>query len=305
MSGAPLTFRFSAAGVQAVSYIPPPHRRGWLAGALLLSLASHGAVILGIALRPPAPPPPVPPMVVTFLPNTPTRAAAPEDSEFFSDANRKAGASQEEKTGLPLPASAPPPLVEIPPQPVPPPALALNPPRQATGHPVLTAKATPKKIQPEPARPLEPVKPVPPRPLDLTPSLDDITHWDRRNQGDTLRQQSSGGEATVNINTRELRYASYMNGVKNLVESVWRYPAQAKRERITGTLLMRFSIDRDGNLAGVEILRSSGEPMLDHAAIEAVRKSAPYAPLPESWGVTRLHIHATFEYLLRNFRWAK
>lgn len=288
-------------------YIPAPVRRHWLAGALLLSLALHAAMALLIALRTPHAPPPSP-MLVTFMPGAPSRAQAPERAAAYSDANRQAGAEEEKSTGLPLPKTPPPPP--------PPPETA--PPQPAASHvsplarqrvegrqQVITAQTSPQKPVPEPsASPVAPVPP-PPRTLDLTPSLDEITQWDRSNHGEELRSQREGGEATVNINTRELRYANYMQGVKNLVESVWRYPDQAKREKITGTLLMRFTIDRDGNLVGIEMLRSSGEPLLDHAAIEAVRKSSPYAPLPDSWGVTRLHIHATFEYVLRNFRWAK
>lgn len=56
------------------------------------------------------------------------------------------------------------------------------------------------------------------------------------------------------------------------------YPDAARRERIYGNLRLLVAINRDGTLREVQVLESSGQPILDQAALRIVRLSAPFAP---------------------------
>jgi len=56
------------------------------------------------------------------------------------------------------------------------------------------------------------------------------------------------------------------------------YPEEARRQRIYGSLRMLVSINRDGTLREVSILESSGQAILDQAALRIVRLAAPFAP---------------------------
>lgn len=56
------------------------------------------------------------------------------------------------------------------------------------------------------------------------------------------------------------------------------YPDAARRERIYGSLRLLVSINRDGTLREVQVLESSGQTILDQAALRIVRLSAPFAP---------------------------
>lgn len=56
------------------------------------------------------------------------------------------------------------------------------------------------------------------------------------------------------------------------------YPAEARHQRIYGSLRLLVSINRDGTLYEVQILESSGQPILDQAAQRIVRLAAPYTP---------------------------
>ena len=140
-------------------------------------------------------------------------------------------------------------------------------------------------------------------PLMLSPSLDSLTRWDNQQQERKARQRSR--EATVNLNTQKVRYASYFAHVKNKMEQSWVYPAQARRKRISGSLTLAFTIGADGRLMDVVILRSSGRPILDREAFRALRSSAPFPPLPKSWGLDKLHTTTTFEYIAQGFRWKR
>ena len=54
------------------------------------------------------------------------------------------------------------------------------------------------------------------------------------------------------------------------------YPADAKQARIQGTVVMRMIVDKEGNVANIELI--SGHSLLAPAAIDAVRlwKYRPY-----------------------------
>lgn len=56
------------------------------------------------------------------------------------------------------------------------------------------------------------------------------------------------------------------------------YPAQAKQQGIYGSLRLLVAINSDGSLHDVQILESSGKPVLDQAALNIVRLAAPFTP---------------------------
>lgn len=55
------------------------------------------------------------------------------------------------------------------------------------------------------------------------------------------------------------------------------YPAPARRAGIQGTAEAAFIINRDGTVSGLSLRKSSGADILDQAALEAIRKAAPFA----------------------------
>ena len=103
-------------------------------------------------------------------------------------------------------------------------------------------------------------------------------------------------EATVSLDSQDVKYVSYLTKIKKKIEPLWHYPEPARTIGLQGKLALRFSIVRDGQLTRLELLRSSGHPLLDEQALKAVRGAAPYFPLPEKLQISRLHINATFEY---------
>lgn len=109
--------------------------------------------------------------------------------------------------------------------------------------------------------------------------------------------EGSGREATVALESRAHEYAAYLEEVKRRVEREWRYPLLAQERGLTGKLVIEFAIRQDGRLARLRLADSSGVSILDDAALEAIRKAAPYSPLPEAMGLDRLNIVASFEYL--------
>ena len=86
----------------------------------------------------------------------------------------------------------------------------------------------------------------------------------------------------VGARTQEYRLARYIEDWRVKVERVGdvNYPQAARDQRIYGTLVVTVSIKSDGTLERVEINRSSGQRILDAAALRIVNLAAPYAPFP-------------------------
>ncbi|MEO5340609.1 MAG: TonB family protein [Magnetococcus sp. MYC-9] len=135
----------------------------------------------------------------------------------------------------------------------------------------------------------------------LIPSVEALSRWDMNRRFETL--STSRDEEVVDLNTRQVRYASYFAQVKQRIEMSWIYPEEAKREKLSGNVGLVFTILPDGQLLDVHVTRSSHAQILDEAALGAVSKAAPFAAFPEDWTMKKLTIRATFEYIRRGMVW--
>jgi protein TonB len=88
----------------------------------------------------------------------------------------------------------------------------------------------------------------------------------------------------ISANTREYKYASYMDAWRAKVERIGKlnYPEEARRRKLSGSLLLDVAINVDGSVQSISLRRSSGIKVLDDAAMRIVRLAAPFAPLPEN-----------------------
>lgn len=87
----------------------------------------------------------------------------------------------------------------------------------------------------------------------------------------------------IGARTQEYRYAQYIEDWRVKVERIgnMNYPTQARQQKIFGKLQLTVSIRANGTLESVEITKSSGQRILDAAAVRIVKLAAPYAPFPE------------------------
>jgi protein TonB len=86
----------------------------------------------------------------------------------------------------------------------------------------------------------------------------------------------------IGARTQEYRYARYVEDWRSKVERVgnMNYPQQARDQKIYGRLTLTVSIRSDGSLESVEVNRSSGQRILDAAAMRIVKLAAPYGAFP-------------------------
>jgi periplasmic protein TonB len=85
------------------------------------------------------------------------------------------------------------------------------------------------------------------------------------------------------VNAHQYKAAAYETAWKNKVERIGNlnYPDQARREHLSGSLLLAVGIRKDGTVYRIEVRRSSGHKALDDGAIRIVRLAAPFAPFPD------------------------
>ena len=102
----------------------------------------------------------------------------------------------------------------------------------------------------------------------------------------------------ISASTREHLFATYMDAWRRKVEQVGNlnYPDEAKRRGLAGDLLLEVAIRPDGTVEDITLRRSSGERVLDDAAIRIVELAAPFSEFPESIveDVDILHIERTW-----------
>jgi protein TonB len=104
----------------------------------------------------------------------------------------------------------------------------------------------------------------------------------------------------VSARTQEFKYANYMAEWVKKVERVGNlnYPNAARREGVSGKLLLDVALNPDGSVRNITVLKTSGHAAIDEAAIRIVNLAAPYPPFsPEiSKEADVLHITRTWEF---------
>ena len=212
---------------------------------LLLAIGLHGVVLLGLNLRPPIQPIIAPPLALELVPG--------------GDALTQA---REQKTSTPKPKQS----VVAPANPEPTP--------QITTQPLASEQATTKqpKLNP-PSRPKTPENLNPTLKLDPSRVAQQIAALDDR------RRLELGDSRT-----RHLSNAGTLSSAESAYLAMWR----RKCERIgssnypsgnlQGELPLNIVIHQSGQLLDVSLLRSSGHPALDEAALATVRQASPYQP---------------------------
>jgi TonB family protein len=113
----------------------------------------------------------------------------------------------------------------------------------------------------------------------------------------------TGGDVQILSDTMGVNFRPYVQRVIYSVRNRWLQlmPESARPPVMkSGTVIMEFSILKDGKVAGLKTAKSSGDIDLDRAPSSAIEKSAPFAPLPAEFAGQYLTLRAKFHYNLPN-----
>lgn len=94
--------------------------------------------------------------------------------------------------------------------------------------------------------------------------------------------ETGRAKAIAGRNARKEDWAYYMDDWRRKMENIGRFnfPSEASERGVYGGPVLSVEIKANGELAGVQVVRSSGYKFLDDAAKRIVSMSAPFAPFP-------------------------
>lgn len=87
------------------------------------------------------------------------------------------------------------------------------------------------------------------------------------------KNPATGGRASL-----EAKYPAYYGVIKDKVQENWIYPQGLKDNKIS--VIVSIKIERSGKLVEAAVEKSSGNKAFDDSLLKAIKKSAPFPPLP-------------------------
>lgn len=255
------------------------------------------------------------PLQFTFV-NLPDEVRVEEnpDARFFSDADRLARADKppEETGDSDIPQSeGNSSMIEITP---PEPQETFVEPSTEVAEPQPPQPDPPPAGGPEPAPPQEPETDGPVRqpPADIEASPENRTEKILEALRDVAESKPGGFDTRfesrqpsriwefggLSFETKNFEWGDYARRLQEIIRSNWRIPLSAQMGEI-GKCRFRFTIERDGQLSSIELVKSSGIPALDNAAQQALQASSPVPPLPARFPKERETVTCGFYYNLR------
>lgn len=106
------------------------------------------------------------------------------------------------------------------------------------------------------------------------------------------------GQVPIPLDTVDPRYAEYFLELKKRIEAHWSYPEDAIRNRKSGRGVVGFVLRKDGSVREVDVLSSTGVPILDRYVENAIRFASPFPPIPGNMAEDAIPISVNFVYIL-------
>ena len=91
--------------------------------------------------------------------------------------------------------------------------------------------------------------------------------------GETSTKAAAPDVGTAKANARSI--VSWQNAVVLHLNRHKRFPGSARAQDMQGDVHVRFTMDRSGQLAASQVVRSSGFPLLDEEALALLKRASP------------------------------
>ena len=125
-------------------------------------------------------------------------------------------------------------------------------------------------------------------------TINDVVELAKNSSNNVLNDnpvQTSGNE-----NVSPKIWETYMEQVERKIKANWHPIKDEKAKKI----VVFFSIAKDGRLISSKIIQSSGDLLTDNIALESIKMSAPFKPLPVEFKGESVPIEFTFDYNVIN-----
>ncbi len=112
------------------------------------------------------------------------------------------------------------------------------------------------------------------------------------------RQASGFGDNRGGGSAEPGRLQSYYAELHAWIQRHQTYPDKARRLRQAGVTLVKLGVARDGKLLFARVEKSSGYPLLDQAALDAIKRADPLIAIPASIGKPMLTLIIPMQFIL-------
>ena len=271
-----------------------------IGATMLFSLLLHGVLLLGITFHFAKPDPSLPTLDVALV--NVANQEAPDKADFLAQANNRGGGKSDRAARpsqlfsgalpRPDPGVAAQPVEESTPLPRP-----ATPTRMVTTSGrsdfSVSSDTAQTEIDPQHATPTA-------AELKRQQAIAQLAAELRRKKVDYAKRPKV---KYLTASTREYAYAAYMRGWSDRVERVGNlnYPEEARRRGLHGNVLLTVVLNLDGSIKSIDVIQSSGQPLLDSAAERIVRLAAPFPPAPRVGDhIDELNITRTWQFQPNN-----
>jgi len=165
-----------------------------------------------------------------------------------------------------------------------------------------TTAATPTvakaATEPMPPAPATPPPAVADAPLASPPATSATTSDDAaRASGSPAAVAGAPGAAERGAG-RARDNSAYFAEILERLNRFKRYPAELRKEKIEGRVVMKFTIEADGRVVAASVARTSGHEELDQAAREMLASASPLPAIPAAMHRAQLTLSVPVEYSL-------
>jgi len=261
-----------------------------MAMTVFFAIALHAIIILGITFGRYDEPPPeniLPTLDITVSSRS---TPPPDEADYLAQTSQDGGGNTTEKVKptQAVPEQAP---AVMPQQPV------------ASPTQVVATDAAVTKVHQEQQETPEPVQPDVTATELIERSMEMVNLNAQLNESMQAYAQRPR-HIYVSARTQEYKYANYMSEWVKKVERVGNlnYPDAARRAGLSGKLIMDVTMNADGTVRNISIMRTSGHKVIDEAATRIVNLAAPFPPFPEEIlkDADIMHITRTWEFSTAN-----
>ena len=107
-------------------------------------------------------------------------------------------------------------------------------------------------------------------------------------------KESGGSPRALDPDTLE----KYINQVVRKIDRKKYYPRLAKENGEEGTVRIKITLGKTGNLLGYQVLQGTAYSRLKRATQQTVQAAAPFPPLPAGYGKSKLSIEVPVRFRL-------
>lgn len=125
------------------------------------------------------------------------------------------------------------------------------------------------------------------------------THGSNTHVSDTHAQGTGTPQASPPSLDEEALWKAYAVRLNAHFRKFKHYPMLAKKRRLTGTVLIRITLERSGNVLDATILKSSGSAILDDAALASAREASPAPAFPNALNAQTKILEIPYSYSLK------